>query len=306
MRGGDENGEAGAEIRSEALDEVHRTVATAGAADGDRERAAVLLSVRGQPRLDEAADILEHGADLRLSLEKRDHRGVEAGERAQPGVVVRIGEAANVEDEVGVERHALLVAEGLEQEHHRLGPDVEKVLDPVAQRVREQVGRVQALADLAYRGEDLALARQALLESARSGRERVAPARFGEAAYQRVVLGIEEKQAQIHSLGLQRGDVSGDPLERVPGAGVDAHRDPLVAGAAQQLRRLLEQLAREVVDAVVAAVLERIEGDALAGARQPADEDQLHSDTLPQSFFLISARCLSMNSAVECMPRSWS
>jgi hypothetical protein len=56
----------------------------------------------------------------------------------------------------------------------------------------------------------------------------------------------------------------------------------LVACAAQQFRRLLEQLPGEIVDAVVPAVLQCVEGDALAGTREAADEDELHFDTLAE------------------------
>src|SRR6266508_2543069 len=61
-----------AKISAEALDEVHRAVPAAGAADSDRERAAVVLPVCGQPGLDEPSDVPQHRADLRLLLQKRD------------------------------------------------------------------------------------------------------------------------------------------------------------------------------------------------------------------------------------------
>src|SRR5713101_9741524 len=56
----------------------------------------------------------------------------------------------------------------------------------------------------------------------------------------------------------------------------------VVACAAEQFRRLLEQLPREIVDAIVTAVLEGIEGDALPGTREAADEHELHFDTLAE------------------------
>ncbi len=110
----------------------------------------------------------------------------------------------------------------------------------------------------------------------------MAPARLGEAPDQGIVFRVEEEQAQVHTLTFQRGHVFRDELERIAHAGVDAHRDMVVACAAQQLRRLLEQLPREIVDAVVTAVLQGVEGDALAGTREAADEDKLHFDTLAE------------------------
>src|SRR2546430_17665131 len=87
-----------AKMRAEALDEVHRAVPASGAAEGDRERAAAVLPVRGEPGLDEPPDVPQHRADLGLPLEKGDHVRVETGERPQPRVVMRLGEAAHVED----------------------------------------------------------------------------------------------------------------------------------------------------------------------------------------------------------------
>src|SRR5882672_3242110 len=278
----DQNRRAAAEIGAEALDEVYRAVAASRAADGDRERAPVVLPIRGQPGLDEAPNVLEHRSDFRLLLKEGDHGRIEATQGPKPRIVVGIGEAAHVEDEIRIQGNALLVAERFEQEHHRFGSDVEQILDPVAQGIRQQIGGVEALPDLAYRSEELPLECETFLESARAGCERVAPASLGEALDQGIVLGVEKKEAQIHALVLERGDVSGNLLEGISGAGVDAHRDPLVTGTAQQFRRFLEQRARKVVDAVVAAVLKRVEGDTLAGARQAADQHQLHFDTLAE------------------------
>ncbi len=278
----DQNGRAAAEIGAEALDEVDGAVVASRASDGDRQRAPIVLPVGGQPGLDEAPHVLEHGADFRLLLEKFDHGAIQAAQGTKPRIVVGIGEAAHVENEIRIQGNALLVAERFEQEHHRFGSNVEQVLDPVAQGIRQQVGGVEALTDLAYRGEELALAREAFFESARACCERVAPASLGEALDQGIVLGVEKKEAQVHALILERGDVPGNLLEGISGAGVDAHRDPLVTGTAQQLRRFLEQRARKIVDAVVAAVLERVEGDALAGTRLAADQHELHFDTLAE------------------------
>src|SRR6267154_1570500 len=204
------------------------------------------------------------------------------GQGSQARIVMRIGQTAHVEHQIRIQGNALLVAERFEQKHGRFGADVEPFLDPVAQRIRQQIGRVEAIADLAHGCEDLALARQGRRERARARCERMAPARLGEAPDQGIVLRVEEEQAQVHALSFQRGYVFRDELERVAHAGVDAHCDMLVACTAEQLRRLLEQLPREIVDAVVAAVLQCVEGDALAGTREAADEDELHFDTLAE------------------------
>src|SRR3981081_2493472 len=110
----------------------------------------------------------------------------------------------------------------------------------------------------------------------------MAPARLGEAPDQGIVFRVEEEQAQVHALTFQRGYVFRYELERIAHAGVDAHCDMLVACTAEQFCRLLEQLPREIVDAGVTAVLQGVEGDALAGTREAADEHELHFDTLAE------------------------
>ena len=57
--------EARPEVAREALDQVHRPVLPAGAADRDREISAVRLLVLRQPPLDEAHEVVDHPFDAR-------------------------------------------------------------------------------------------------------------------------------------------------------------------------------------------------------------------------------------------------
>ena len=100
----------------EALDEVDRAVPAAGAADRDGQVVAVVARVVGQPARDEVVDVAVHALDLGDGLEERHDRRVLAGQRRERRLVVRIRQAAHVEHEVGVERHAVLEAERLEQQ----------------------------------------------------------------------------------------------------------------------------------------------------------------------------------------------
>jgi hypothetical protein len=56
-------------------------------------------------------------------------------------------------------------------------------------------------------------------------------------------------------------------------ARIDAQRDAVVARLGEKIDHLEEQLRGQIVDAVIAAVLEHVERDGLARARQPADQD---------------------------------
>jgi hypothetical protein len=65
-----------------------------------------------------------------LFLEERDDGKIAPRERLQLGLVVGIGEAADVEDDVGVERHAVLVAERFELQRELPRIDADEILDP--------------------------------------------------------------------------------------------------------------------------------------------------------------------------------
>ncbi len=104
------------EVRRDLLDQVHRTMLAAGAADGNGEVAAVAGLVFRNARLDEARDVRDqprHG--VAAFQEARDFR-VAPGEAAQFRLPVGIRQRARVEHEVRVARDAVLEAEGLEQD----------------------------------------------------------------------------------------------------------------------------------------------------------------------------------------------
>jgi hypothetical protein len=59
-------------------------------------------------------------------------------------------------------------------------------------------------------------------------------------------------------------------------ARIHAHRGALVAGLGEEVDHLEQQRRGQVVHAIEAAVLEHVQRDALARARQPAHQNQLH------------------------------
>ncbi len=114
----------------------------------------------------------------------------------------------------------------------------------------------------------------------------------------------------------QLGDRGGQLLQRRAAAHVHAHGDARVARLrAENATTLGEQIGRQVVHAVVAAVLQHIERHALARARHPGDQDQPHGCRPERVGCLVHGglaqgsrpKCCSwrwMNSCVLSMPRS--
>src|SRR5512147_692213 len=67
------------EVLREALDQVNGAMLAAGAADRDRQVAAVGAAQLGDPVLEEADDVGEHLGDDRVALEVLDDGGIAAG-----------------------------------------------------------------------------------------------------------------------------------------------------------------------------------------------------------------------------------
>jgi hypothetical protein len=124
-------------------------------------------------------------------------------------------------------------------------------------------------------GEDGTLAPEALDEAA-APLQRVRSASGLLAAYQHVVGRVQEQQRRTPAQGVV-GEVGLQRLEERAGADVDDDRDRLVVAATlvDQLDDLAQQRRRQVVDDVVAEVLELLGGRAAAGAGHPGDDHDL-------------------------------
>ena len=80
---------------------------TTGAADGNRQVAAVLLFKLGYPVVQKAANILEHIIDIVTFLEKIDNFTIKAGQGSEFGFPVWIRQAANIKYKIGISRCAM-------------------------------------------------------------------------------------------------------------------------------------------------------------------------------------------------------
>src|SRR5690625_5109037 len=268
------------EVAGQGFHHVDRAVLAPGAAQGHGDIAAVVGDEAGQPALHELTDVRHHGLDVGFGIEKVPDRLVAAGEAAQRRVPVRIGQGPQIKDEVGSHRNPALEAEGLKQQgqagalaHQPLPHGAAQVVDIHRAGVQHQAGG---------HGDGLQpglLPGQRLGEGGVGVAQRVAPPGLAEALDQGVIVGI-----QVDHLGV---DVVGQLLEQVVElaqvaagvAGIDADGDPFggVPGPVTQgADQLGQQGDREVVDAVVALVLQQVQGGALARAGAATDDDEVH------------------------------
>ena len=82
-----------------------------------------------------------------------------------------------------------------------------------------------------------------------------------EALYERVVFRFEEQDFDVGAGAAQRGEVLRQRLERFSAAHIHAERHARVAGVREKRDQLGQELHRQVVDAVVARVFERVQRD---------------------------------------------
>src|SRR5215207_6699810 len=98
------------EVAADAVGDGDRAVAAAGAADGDRQVALALGDVGGDKELEQRQEPAVELARLGPLLDVLAHLGVHPGLRPQVVDVVRVGQEADVEGEVGVPRRPVLEA----------------------------------------------------------------------------------------------------------------------------------------------------------------------------------------------------
>src|SRR3954469_4505597 len=149
-------------------------------------------------------------------------------------------------------------------------------------------------------GEERALVLDRLLQRDARASEGMAATRLREAPQQRCGGRLEVEHAAIDAAATQAADVLGQRAER-GAARIDADGDALVPRFGQVAQDLVERAGGQVIDAVEAAVLQHVQRDALARARQAADQDELHAYS---SCWRICCCWRPRNSCVESMPRS--
>ena len=203
-------------------------------------------------------------------------RRVQTGERPEPRVVMRVGEEPHVEHQVGLARQSEAIGErGHEDGEGRAVVEREVAGHDPPQVAHRQLGGVEdEVGPLAQPLDQVALVPDAVDHRAVVG-ERVAAAGLGVPALQDLVVAVDEQDADIEVLaGCQRCDFGLEGVNReVAGAHVDVDGQRLAPGGAgaQQGR---EQLERQIVDRLVAVILERLERGRLARSRHAGDQHQ--------------------------------
>ncbi len=264
---------------ADELRDGHRAVTAAGAAHADGEVRFALRGVAREEEVEQREQALEVLAGARRLHDEVAHLGVEARERPQAQVVVRVGQEAHVEEQVGVDGDAVLVAERHHGEHDVGAP---RVVDEVLVEARlELVDRGVAGVDhqvgaLAQAGEQPPLLADAV-DDAAAGGQRVPATGLLETPDKSLVGRLEEDERVLDAALVQLVEQVFELAEVLAAAHVadDGHAVDLAARAAKEVDERRHELRREVVDAEPAGVFERVHGLRLAGPRQARDDDEL-------------------------------
>jgi hypothetical protein len=242
--------------------DVARRAASVSATDRDRQITAVVVTEMRQPFGEKLFDVVDHFMHDGQRVEKIDHRFVEACERPQFMIVVRVRQRAYVENIIGVERHAAFKAEGLEHQHEPRIFLLDEAFDPRTQHVRAQIAGVDLMAEFGEARHEFAFAfdcfgerrQQADIGVVRGGAgQRMAAARFGEALNQRLRACAQEQYA--HVVGARQvADHRGHFIER-------SAREAFLAAVGEKVGQLRQKTRRQIVDAVIACVFKRVQGN---------------------------------------------
>ena len=161
------------------LGKIHGTVAAAGAADADRDIAAAFGFEARQPGVEELRQIVAERDDVGFRFEPFAHGRVLARQRTQARFPVRIRQAARVEHEIGVGRHAATVRERFQEQRQAAGGEAHLGDDQPAQLMHVDFAGVDhAVGDRQHRAQQSAFGRDRLGEA-----ETFAPTADGGGAF---------------------------------------------------------------------------------------------------------------------------
>jgi hypothetical protein len=262
----------------ELLGDRHRAVAPARAADRDREIRLALALIGRHQEFEEAFEPLQQLVTLGVLHDEVAHARITPVERSQLVDEVRVGEEADVEDEIGVDRDPVLEPE--RHQRHRQSRSGLGCSIQLDQQLLELVdvhrrGVDDAVGDLAHVRQGLALGTDGLQHVAVAA-EGMSTSRLVVAADERFVARLDVQHLDGVAAGTERRDRVEEMLQVFALADVDAERDTvdLLLGAGDEVGEDRDQRRRQIVDAVEPHVLEALDRIALAGAADAGDDDE--------------------------------
>ncbi len=268
------------QVAGHGLRKGDRAVFSAGAAEREDELALPLLLIQRQGEVDEVLELCE---ELLRGLELHDIAAdglIEAGQVLEFGNVEGVRQAADVEDEVGIRRQAVLEPKGHALDLQDLFPAAEEEAgNAVLQLFRRQIGGVDGVVRPLFEGGDhLPFRRNGVADGlVVVPGQRVPAAGLLEPVHEDAVLAVHEKQLVGHRHAAQLVEGAGEVFEGGPGAHVDDHRELRLGRALQDdLSEGREEFGRHVVDADEVDVFQHFHRFGFAGTGQAGEDYEFH------------------------------
>ena len=251
----------------------HRAVAAAGAAQRDGQVGLAFAAVVRQQAVEQRGQLGEKRRESGIGRDEAIHDLVAPGERAQVRLVMRVLQEAHIEHQVGLARQPVAVGEGGHADGHlrAAAPREMSGQDPAQLRRRERRGVDHQVGPRPQRHQQIALGGDPVDDRPAVG-ERMAAAGLGVAAAQDAVLAVEEDhgQAQAGATQITLQVLDEGRGGEAPGADID----PQGERAAAALDQRPEQVEGQVVDRLVAEILEDRERRRAAGPGHARDQNQ--------------------------------
>ena len=259
------------------------TVLTAGTAYADHQLALALLAVKRQEIIDIRVQMRE---ELACDVKAADiiaHLFIETCQGFELFDIKGIGQTAHIQHHVRLGRDPVLVAEGdAGDEQGIVSARGKEGRHTLLELIRIHKGRIDHI--VRHR---LDAFHQLILELDRFfnrtrgdlADQRMLAAGALESHKQCIGLCVEEQDLELLALQTELGQHLGDIGEHLAGTRVRYHGNlfhAVIRGVIAQIVEGLEQLRRQVVYAVIAAVLHGVQGVGLTRAGEPGQDDKFH------------------------------
>ena len=141
----------------------------------------------------------------------------------------------------------------------RFGGD--ELTNPFTQCAWFQIARIDMMAQFGQAFKAIPLFGNGLGHGALFVGQRMSTARLGIAFEQSLGFGVEEKKLQIQLIGAKRSKLLWQHRNTLASANVDGNSHLVVTLLSKLVDKLLQQLRRHVIDAIVIGILQHVESD---------------------------------------------
>src|SRR5271170_4462194 len=257
-------------------------MAATGAAERDGEIAFALGNIVRDQVQQQAFDAAEEFAGLREGTDVASDAGIFAAEFPQARDEMRIGQKANIEDQVRIRGNAIAKAEADGRDEQRATAGIlEAIDDELAQFVNVEFRGVDDDIGETANGRHAAAFEANALGDGIIGAERVRTAGFAEAAEQNFVAGFDE-DAGGGMFGDELAINSGELFDLLAFAGVNEERGAFDFAAAfdVEFAESGDQADGKIIHAIKAEVFEGVQHRTFSGAGQASEDYELAGVTI--------------------------